>query len=482
MFVSQLWVNIPPLNRIKVSLTDGLNIVRGRNGAGKTILLEAIALFGHVPILRCNDPTPQTNWDESCVIQVTFKLSSQDVSFLIDSFLAQEMTGDALFLGPLTQSLLSNGRLSELRDWLKVESQSGPALGERKFLLGFRSVASRRTPRNRPELKLALADESKLASEWECVAEDRVTWTLAATLLSFSRPERISSSPSNTECWTTPARIRELRRRRGGFEDRSWHMPGLVSYLNTDMYEYGIGLDVRESPKKLDEDMATVVAHRLQLLALPVSTDTDLSLPIPPGSFTVLAWQTVRNEWSSIFKESLRSQSRDTTDEEDIRALVNFTLTVSPDNSEEAWELRIGDDSRIFLSSGENQALFLLLTTVCLEARGSCVVLDEPELHLSLGVTWNIFRYLLAQSQALQTQFVVSTHAPFVFARDVSENRVNLLVLLDGERVVSGRTALARLRRVNGRYVNLLLDDIRVDTAGQSPFKQWFAPDIPGDA
>ena len=88
------------------------------------------------------------------------------------------------------------------------------------------------------------------------------------------------------------------------------------------------------------------------------------------------------------------------------------------EHTENRWRVKIVHDTgslltdRSSVSSGENQLLFLLALIEGYRAHGSLLILDEPELHLSLKASYRLLSSLREFSKSHETQMLIITHMP----------------------------------------------------------------------
>lgn len=184
--------------------------------------------------------------------------------------------------------------------------------------------------------------------------------------------------------------------------------PRSVSYVNTDLNDFGRGNDLRESPKDLNKDFAQEMRDRLRIeldgqgvfqefkrlgeaceavLKTPVSHYTDRKA-IPPA-----------------FKlKALRLQADQidvSVDREDGNPPVNIS----------------------FLSAGENEVFFIMLMLLNLvnnpKLGKSIILLDEPDLHIANSARELFFGQVLKAAGG--SQLVVSSHSGALF-RLISRN------------------------------------------------------------
>jgi hypothetical protein len=186
------------------------------------------------------------------------------------------------------------------------------------------------------------------------------------------------------------------------------HFPGTVGYVNTDMYDFGAGLDIRESPKELRERMSKTLVDRLQIVGsigevekLPIS---DMLRAVDDQKYPIMRQKEVREGWEDLFG-----------DEHEFK-----TGAVKSADGELRWSR--DDDFCEFISSGENQAFFLLSYLENLHWRGSILILDEPEIHLSLAAASRLMNRILDTASRRRTQVIIVTHLPHLYRSQVARS------------------------------------------------------------
>lgn len=383
----QLRYHFKQVPEARFCFQSGLTFIRGENGAGKTILLEASALLGHTPILRRATDRISTPAIELCAY-----LSQNDVTFLREVFggsFDPRATFDSEVVkiarevldGALGAAFWSEASLERVRTWL--DKQPGD-LKDAPIQVAYTSTKDDSNTGRPPELKLSLADDQDVRDDWVCVAEEAI-YELIGLLMSWSRPERVEGAEERR--WRlTPRTVSRTKRS---------VQPGIVSYINTDMYDYGIGLDLRESPKHLEFALAPVIVDRLQLFDRADET----------GPFVIRGYERLKDAWEHVLPDEGQGLSR----------FVFWQKKYGPP-ARGTWDIELGPGSgRSFVSSGENQLLFLFSMIFALEPRGGILLMDEPELHLSFLASRNLIEELLALAEEMDIQIVVATHTPFLF-------------------------------------------------------------------
>jgi hypothetical protein len=494
MIVRELWLDILPLRGYTMKFENGVNLLRGRNGVGKTAALEAIALSGHLPLMSFDvfDSEPGLRGRTQCCAVVHYELTKNDSSFLLSNFGPSTEAVPALLSEygcrmrqqcPETSGRFWTGEaIARVRAWVRSEiagpqGESSSTKGPPLVVVGLVSKMGE-TADLSAELKHSLADEARLRSSWTCGVTDESAYLVAGLLLTVSRPEKLparherpSGSPSigtTQSLWSRPFRAQALDLTDEKFPNsvNAWKehssggsasLPGFVAYLNTDMYQFGIGLDIRESPKEMGGAMTEVLLNRLQLLRAERTTDgTEYC------NYKLRHFSEIKEQWREIFYPA---KTRGPALPDDESGEFNgCSVRRAVGSGEAIWTVNVGSNYRGFFSSGENQTFYMLALTQCNCAYGSCLLIDEPELHLSLGGASRVFDYIYDFADKFDCQIIVVTHVPFLFARRFREKKMHVMVIDENEREhpLVGGPALDSLRDTQGRNVQELFEDIRI--------------------
>jgi predicted ATPase len=414
--------SLNPLEGFSLDFSEGVTVIRGSNGLGKTLILEALSLLGHVPVLQftlLKKTQP--------LIQLSVEFNECDYLFL-----------DSLFQSTDSDQLSDDGRrwqvqcqaIAQYKPFWEISALQGAARAANRyrgsggkphskrmksdskrshadshlFKVGFDLLPNEDLENRDREsygfLKECLSNEhnekttdkdplTSLQKNWTVLCSCEDEYLLLGLLQSVNRPALIAGS--EPESWHRTVRTTMLDEEADGSSQTERAKPGIVAYINTDMYEWGTGLDLRESPKHLRDDLTRVVVRRLQL--------TNLQESSPKRKYGLRNFEEIGNYWEEIFKHQGTPKIT--------------SVTFSPDNKAEPWIVKIAHRQSDFSSSGENQVFFLLAMTAGLQPQGSCLLLDEPELHLSFTASKRLFEYFLELAKRLDCQIVIVTHSLF---------------------------------------------------------------------
>ncbi|NUN12971.1 MAG: ATP-binding protein [Myxococcales bacterium] len=376
--------------KLNVSKSKTRVFILGENGSGKSSLLEYLALVGHLPVLTY---APNCNKPRKIAVQFELKTSTQ-----------------------LTYAM--NGPLATVLKKLFVNN-----IG----LADFKTVTVELCGSDSQDLREDLAKETKMAEHWTIrnvsitpkAPNDVTTSELVVALkalIAWSRPtesqdatfERLFNQLTPGDALTLPnpvpdsvsdtvelhyhypSPLQQQHVLRTARPD-SWVAP-FIAYFNTDMYDFGVGLDIRESPKNLHTDLWKTLA-RLGLL--------------DPAYQGRLTWSDdVNKVWNTLSKGvHPQIDPPQVTFERDGQSEIKLR------------QQRSGDGK--FFSSGENQRIFLSLMFGLIAKHGNgLLLLDEPELHLDRVSKKNLHKYLLNDTTSgdrqaglgKKIQILVATH------------------------------------------------------------------------
>ncbi len=380
------------------------NLIRGDNGAGKTTVLETIALLGHCSIMTYEESF-DINKHKFCYIE--YKL----------------IVGECFFSDKNNSEIR---RLAEI--WRDATTKSGDNGTVTKRPTEISVYIYHKDNKAVNDLKADLKDESKLRTDWRIAGDERQVAFLKR-LIEFSRPLQLQSEMDlltqkirETVIHIGHAADQKLLNEEGIAEyakqiitlatntksvykcpERSRFigqdviLPPFICYFNTDMYHYGIGLDIRESPKHLSQELPGLVRDRLHLVTRGNQMANLLR---------------VKDLWTSIFRgENLKGEAKGVL-ENIIFENDEATITI----------IGAGNEVRNFMSSGENQALSLSIPLMVLEPKHSILLLDEPELHLSLPAAVKMYDEVVKRSLIDDIQIITVSHLPFVFPQSLHDN------------------------------------------------------------
>ena len=179
--------------------------------------------------------------------------------------------------------------------------------------------------------------------------------------------------------------------------------PRSVSYINTDLNDFGRGNDLRESPKDLKRDFGREMYNRMR-----ININDD-------GDFAHL------RELEKICHSILRTPQ---TYYSDPLAVPQSFRVSGLRLSEDQFEITIRRDDGSspipisFLSAGENEVFFviLMILNLCRNTKlgKSIILLDEPDLHIANSSRNAFFSKILNICEG-NAQLIISTHSPALY-------------------------------------------------------------------
>ena len=382
----------------KLDLSPGFNLVRGANGSGKTYILECASLLGHLCVIK--EPLVNQYTDFQVSIETSF--TDSDFAFIrllkarINDKGASDKNKAAIKQYELLLKKTLELSLQQLVDLLRRSEI------QREFTAKFSFDET-----NRLRLKELLANEGELVNSVNAQIQG-IDPRIPRAIQLWTRP--IEDGP---QTWFfTPHFI--SRRDDSATKERGFTPPGSTFYINTDMYEFGIGLDIRESPKQMQTHATLVLTDRLQLMNVSFLDHTcnkQLSVNAIQGrSFYPFLEDRIYDSWKTIFDKN--------------HPLTVLSMRKDPESTI-SWVFTIsGVETMGFVSSGENQLAFVLTVLHGQLNDGSCMLLDEPELHLSFSAAAKLLEEIQRRVIETRSQAIVVSHLPHLY-RDRTLRELN---------------------------------------------------------
>lgn len=396
-------VNIGTIDRLSVDLgqSQSCDFLFSANGIGKTTLLEAMSVLGHIPCFP---------------VQGSDKLRQSVLHRFTEKPCVPNAFSDLLDQVPIASQ--------QLDAWMSRFAEAKLPFGAIRFDIRDRTLSAE-PPGNFSEHSCDFVVLVRPRSEVETPA---LTWAL-----SRDRSSCLNDDPKPTPDYllaehflvlhdkpldsNTDFDRLELRIARGRtFSQDGVHHVSLkdiavqqykedlvgekrcITYINTDLNDFGRGNDLRESPKYIRESLLREVLDRFQ-----VPFDSA-------GNYAHLA------ALNSLVGDIL---AMFTYHYSDVYATQN-SLTISSflRNGDEVDFKAKRDHGRPFtidfLSAGENEVFFLILMCQVFalrEGAESIVLLDEPDLHIANPMRGRFFDAIFEICES-KVQLVSCTHSP----------------------------------------------------------------------
>ena len=176
-----------------------------------------------------------------------------------------------------------------------------------------------------------------------------------------------------------------------------------VSYINTDLNDFGRGNDLRESPKDLKRDFGREMYNRLRI---EINDEGDF-----------IHLKKLEQICHAILMTSQKMYS-------DLRAVPQSFRLTGLRLSEDQFEITVKREDGTppipisFLSAGENEVFFviLMILNLCKNPMlgSSIILLDEPDLHIANSSRNAFFGNIIDLCEG-NSQLIISTHSPALY-------------------------------------------------------------------
>ena len=399
-------LNLGSIDHVLLNLSSSkasLSVLLAANGVGKTTALEALSLVGHLPCF----PIQYADKKSPSLL----RLASNGTTH------TAERLQDLLTEIPLAGITAGN--------WLKhFRSKDRLDIGAVRFVVWDRDNPATSTSDN--------SDTQTYACEFIVLVQSRdIDQTPTLTrLLSREHDEQLVPDVNLDTSFLILVETKEahsqsfiqllqrIARGRTYYLDTNEHralsdMPNFaaldmpadgpsrhVSYVNTDLNDFGRGNDLRESPKNIATSFSPEFARRLRL---PFDETSN-------GKYRYLG---DLNRRLVDILGGLHGSHSDPFAVTSPLQLKVFRLS-SPGVIEVLANRGFGRDFSVeFFSAGENEVFFLLLMCQSFgssDDSGGILLLDEPDLHIANPMKLSFFRALI-ETCGKETQLVMCTHS-----------------------------------------------------------------------
>lgn len=451
-----------------IRLDKNVTLIRGSNGSGKTVIAEALSLLGHSSIIPFKE---DDHLGGTPLVAINLSFSDNDVKFLnhLKVFI-NDPSKKSLLIGNHRFSFdeLGNAGIRKafayLGDLHLVPESNSP------FRVEFWKT------KQDFDLKKILANDHLLEKHLRLRAfgsDNEDFGNALRWLIAWNRP-RLIGPKSEKGPWTQAPRyiLDQSESKPKKIKANSTypkHPPGPVGYFNTDMYDFGAGLDIRESPKEMRSHMTTALVDRLQLVSSIGCVDAGLLSKKIEGAgqnYLIREIGAIEQKWTELFGDPFAKLKL--AQPLKIRGIKSQGKKLIWGENEKSQE---------FMSSGENQAFFALCYVENFQISDSFLILDEPELHLSIKAASTLIEDIVNIAHEKNTQVVIVTHLPHLFYQAVVDDDKYKLIYLDrnlgGDSfvgILEGKKAFIASSRDSHIQVDHLVQNLR---SVQSP-SIWF--------
>lgn len=360
------------------TVSPASTIILGGNGVSKSTFIEGIALLSHVSVMEVCEQDPR-NVENPSYIEIKICLSHDPIhtkrkdrdgakDFVVFVFSAKEDTSSKEFSHEKTALLSSH-------------------IVDQKMIGKYWCVYY---PMDNGENYPCLIENYK-----KTLTYNRPPKPIPTDLEDIEVIKALGNDNRNTD---RAKKLLELDKTKGSYEELK--VNGAVVFINTDLNDFGVALNIFESPKNIRTDLPLVIYHRLPC------TKED-------GSLRNL--KKLNQHWEKIFKYSESNIDKGKGKGKRIKQVICKEGDDGKVYASFVMENNYGKDINIeTLSSGENEVFFVLSTIVSLKLYNSVLLLDEPELHLGLKQLHLYYDAIFSLAEEYDLQLIIVTQMPFI--------------------------------------------------------------------
>jgi predicted ATPase len=365
MFLARLQLRrFKSLDKLDLNLSEPITLLYGPNGIGKSSVLEVASLLGHIHHL------PQA--------------ILRNGRFHIES---QQTNPSAIKL--VERMNETNGNKQTLIDWFSTATEGGIAV----FTVCDPDINAN-TPFDfyifidRDHDAAANAAAPSLTTLLSTKCTDQELAAVVAVVYDASTAGALRSIVDLVAASWAP--------RKSPFR--------LITYVNTDLNDFGRGNDLRESPKDLVKDYVSEIQDRLEIPFNPDGRLRDIDelnrilkrvLMFPPIYVPGMS-----SEYAAFALADCRIDP------------VSKQITFSAERLVSKRDYTSLD----FMSAGENECVFVFTLLLGLPLSRGIVLLDEPDLHINSYQKYTFFAELYKQLEKLNCQALIATHSEYALA------------------------------------------------------------------
>lgn len=350
-----------------------IELICAPNGQGKTTLLEVMSLIGHIP----------------CAKRVVCDAVGPNVS---GSWADVHWQGD---IDPVVPFKIKRPDFDRLDEW--VEALPKPWLG------AYFEVEDLHDGIGSLQFCMVLrTDEMKHAS---------LTSLLSAKISDREFGENAFLIASSSTDLKVNAFVQAIARGRKFNPEINFDRSGpkrYVSYINTDMNDFGRGNDLRESPKTLTDDFGSEMVDRIGVPFIQLPADTKVLGLQHLDEIKEIMGRVLTTPRYRFSTPAVVSPSLEILDFE----IREGTLCIRVRLQERHGTVNASDPIIENLSAGENETLFVFLMMLRFSNESSIILLDEPDLHVAGYMRPTLFREIFNLFNPIKQHLVIVSHSP----------------------------------------------------------------------
>lgn len=386
-----------------------VNLIFGDNGLGKTTILEAISLLGHLTLfaplsLNIDSSIQDVTENINHIQDLARKSAGKSYAFHPDKLVSDEKYRDELI--KYCKNILSIVKFH--LSWPEKDDLTGTAKANTRDEIEFcvLIIINPESSLNEKSITSLLGSEgvsdSNLGKHFFLIAEGDENQKKLERLITELAKFRRAISEKHED----PVTQQDVND--SVVDPNKLPEPSLiVSYINTDLNDFGRGADLRESPKNIHEHFGSVMIRRLKLPLVQITQNESYVVPIEKAMYlhrkTILSFQNIIGDLIPDIKiNKIELRKIRTAAGISYKTFVTAEAAGSP-NGSNAVDID-------YFSAGENECIFVFLMLTLMPFRGGIILLDEPELHVHSHMRDRLHEYIYEIANDLEAQVIVSTH------------------------------------------------------------------------